>query len=83
MAPSIKALSSGLKLVRVSFSSRRSEMRRLSKASCKRRLPAWYMMLSATGLLLQKRPRAGEPGGDVAPRAAGNGPSGGNLPTAW
>src|SRR6516164_5119580 len=35
-----------LNSVRVCFSSSRSEMRRLSKRSCRRRLPSWYMMLS-------------------------------------
>ena len=31
-------------IVRVSFSSRRSAMRRLSNSSCRRRLPSWYMI---------------------------------------
>src|SRR5687768_6932459 len=47
----MKALSSSVKVLRVSFCSRRSEIRRLSKRSCRRRLPSWYMMLSDTGHL--------------------------------
>ena len=53
MALSMKALSSAVKALRVSFSSSRSAMRRLSKASCSRRLPSWYMMLSGMASLLQ------------------------------
>ena len=48
----MNSLSSSLNSVCVSFSSSRSEMRRLSKRSCRRRLPSWYMMLSGIVALL-------------------------------
>ena len=48
MTLSMNALSSAVNAVRVSFSSSRSEIRRLSNWSCSWRLPSWYMMVMAS-----------------------------------
>src|SRR5438034_11039108 len=43
----MNCLSSAENSLRISFSSSRSEIRRLSNRSCNCRLPSWYMTLSA------------------------------------